>query len=300
MLGAALVAAASYRLASGGGMLRRHVEALLAVPGTFAFTAPDLASLSDRCLLALRHVTWSFGGPLAVAVAAGVALALLARRGPGESVAAGLAKGPAALLLFPLSYFLFSLLPLGYNYDRFLLPVCWVLAVVAAAGLSRFPRPPAVRGARLLVTLAFAGVVAWGLGRCVALDRAMAGDRRYALEAATRGMRRAAISRFSIRAPQGFDRPAIPARGDLSLAVLSPYEVVAIAARDLGDPRLVHLTRELSAGACGFRRESPELARPPAFERWIDFNGVLSNLGEVDPPFALFRRDPPLGPCEAK
>jgi hypothetical protein len=194
---------------------------------------------------------------------------------------------------------LFSLLPLGYNYDRFLLPVCWVLAVVAGSGLSGFHRQLVHRGARVLVTLAFAVAVVWGGGRCVALDRAMAGDRRYALEAATRGTTRASFARFAMRAPQGFDRPEFPPRGELSLAVLSPYEVVAIPLRDLGDFRLAQLFQALSSGACGFRRDWLELDRPSELRQWIDFTGVLSNLAEVDPPLALFRRDPPIGPCPA-
>lgn len=297
LLGAALFAAASYRLASGSGLLRRHLEALLAVPGTFAFTAPGLTSVADRGLLALRHVAWSFGGPLAIAVAAGVALALLARRGEGETGFAGPARESAVLLLFPASYMLFSLLPLGYNYDRFLLPVCWILAVVAGVGLSGFHRRLPRRGARILATLTFTGAVVWGLGRCVALDRAMAGDRRHALEVATRGTNRAAFARFPVRAPQGFDRPAIAKPGAETLALLARYEVVAIPLPDLGDPRLARLSRELAAGSCGFRRERPELALPSQLHRWVNFDGVLSNLAEVDPPLAVFRREPPIGPC---
>ena len=300
MLGAALVAAASYRLAGGGELLRRHLEALLGVPGTYAFTAPGLTSASDRALLALHHVAWSFGGPLAIVVAAGLVLALLSRRAAGAARAAHGCSEPAVLLLFPLSYFLFALLPLGYNYDRFLLPVCWVFAVVAGSAISNLLERLGAPGGRILVAVAVAGAVAWGIWRCVALDRAMAGDRRYALEAATRGDRRVALARFAVRAPHGFDRAVLAARGELPLDLLSPYELVAVPVRDLGDFHLSRLTRKLADGACGFHRVYPEVGEPSELGRFIEFDGVLSNLAEVDPPLALFRRDPPIGPCPAR
>ena len=52
-------------------------------------------------------------------------------------------------------------------------------------------------------------------------------------------------------------------------------------------------------GLCGFGRQNPELERPSPWLRWIDFKGVLSNLGEVDPPLVVFRRAAPLAPCAA-
>lgn len=302
-VGALAFAALSYRLAGGGDLLRRHVEAVRAHPSTYAFTAPDLASVTDRNLLALRHVAWSFGWPLALVIAAGVALALLAAFRPslreGSGPSAKRAGSGAALLWFPLSYFLFALLPLGYNYDRFLLPVCWTLVVVAAGPLADFWARLGGRRLRGAAGLVAAAAIGWGIWRCVALDAAMAGDRRYALEAATRGLARATLVRFAVRAPQGFDRLVLPAKGDLPPAVLSPYELVVIPRAELGDLRLARLARALAGGLCGFGRQNPELERPSPWLRWIDFKGVLSNLGEVDPPLVVFRRAAPPAPCAA-
>ncbi len=294
VLAGVALAAASYRLASGGELLRRHLAALIAVPGTYAVTAPDLASPFDQVRLALRHIAWSFGWPLAISIAAGIALAFVRRR-DGAAVRPG--KSSAVLLLFPLSYAIFALAPLGYHYDRFFLPVCWIFAVVAAGGIADFWERPGARGYKTFAAAMIVAAVAWGLWRCAALDRAMVGDRRNALEAATRGLPRATLARFAVRAPQGFERLQLPARGDVPLARLTPYEVVVIPAPDLGDLRLSRLARALRGGACGFRAASPELARASPLRRWIDFDGVLSNLGEVDPPLAVFRRDPPLLPC---
>lgn len=302
-LAALAFAALSYRLVGGGDLLRRHVEAVRAHPSTYAFTAPDLASVTDRNLLALRHVAWSFGWPLALVIAAGVALALLAAFRPppqeGSRPSATRAGSGAALLWFPLSYFLFALLPLGYNYDRFLLPVCWTLVVVAGGPLADFWKRLEGRRLRGAAALVAAAAIGWGIWRCLALDAAMAGDRRYALEAATRGLARATLVRFEVRAPQGFDRLVLPARGDLPEAALSPYELVVIPRAELGELRLARLARALAGGLCGFERQNPELERPSPWLRWIDFRGVLSNLGEVDPQLVVFRRAAPAAPCAA-
>jgi len=293
-LAVALVGVAvSFRLFAGIDHLRRHLAAVLAHPATYGVTAPDLAGPWALIRLGLHHVAWSFGTPLAPLVAAAVAFVLLRARARHDP-----ARAAAALLLFPLSYALFSLAPLGYHYDRFFLPVCWTLAVVAGVGCERAGRELARPTARRLLAAALAAAIGWGLVRAAALDAALAGDRRVRLERETRGQPRVTLFAHDVRPPQGFDRRRVARRESPELATLAPYRVVAIPAMDLGEPGLARLARELRQGACGFRPARPELATPSRLRAWIDFDGVLTNLAEIDPPMLVFERPHP-GPCAA-
>lgn len=292
-LAAAIVgAAASYRLFAGPDLLRRHLAAVLAAPATYGTTATDLAGPWDLAWLGLRHVAWSFGTPLALLVAAGVAVVLGCARGREDP-----ARATAALLLFPLSYAIFTLAPLGYHYDRFFLPVCWTLAVVAGVGFERAWSAAPRSAWRALLAAAMAAALGWGLARAAALDAALAGDRRLELERDTRGRSRVAFFTHEVRPPQGFVRRRVARRESPGLAAVASHAVVAIPAMDLGEPGLARLARDLRQGACGFRPVRPELAAPSRLHEWIDFRGMLTNLAEIDPPILVFERDGPPEPC---
>ena len=289
---ALLLAVASYRLLAGPELLIRHLRSVLAHPATYGSTAPDLDSPWELTRLALRHLGWCFGPPLAPLVAAGLGYLLFVARRRGDP-----ARPAAALLLFPVSYALFSLAPLGYHYDRFFLPVCWVLAVVAGVGCDRALSAATPRLARGLIAAALALAVGWGIARAAALDAALVGDRRLVLERATRGRPRIAVYALEVRPPQGFTRWRVERRAAPALARLAPYQVVAIPAMDMGDLGLSRLANALRRGACGFRATRPELATRSPLQRWVDFRGVLSNLAEIDPPQLVFERDDLASPC---
>lgn len=290
---ALLLAVATYRVPMGLAPFSRHVAALLEHPTTYGFTAPDLAGPWAAVRLALRHVAWSFGWPLALFVAAGAVVALVAawRRGGAEPRAA------AALLLFPLSYVLCFLVPLGYQYDRFFLPICWTLAVVSGCGIARAIEGLPAAAPRLAFWTFLLGAVGWGIARGVALDAAMLHDRRYELEVSSRGLARLAVYAHEVRAPNGFARQRLARHEELAIDALAPYELVAIPGLDAGDRAVARLVAQLRRGACGFRPVRPELAAPSSLRRWVRFEGVLSNLSEIDPPQLVFARSDPRRTC---
>jgi hypothetical protein len=308
LLGAALVvalvlAASSFRLWQGVGPAQRHLDALLAHPDRYGFVGDGIVGQWELLRLALRHVAWSFGAPLAAFILAVLLAALFfaVRRRPRAGARPSVSSAP--LLLFPVSYYLASIVPLGYHYDRFFLPVCWILSIVAATefvrGLDRIS-PTASRRARPALQAALLLAIGWGVARAVAVDIAMTTDRRLELERETRGEARVAFYAHAVRPPHGFDRRRV-LRGDpIPFAALSPYEVVAIPGQDLGNFTLSRLAGLLRRGACGFRQVEPAFAEPSSLRRFPGFDGVLSNLGEIDPAILVFRRDPPLRPCGAE
>jgi Dolichyl-phosphate-mannose-protein mannosyltransferase len=95
---------------------------------------------------------------------------------------------PVWIFLSALSYYLTLIAIIGYVYDRFLLPVTTLLALVAAIGVRRLidPPPQPVRagtwGARLRPAAA-ALLIGWLLWRTASVDALLVRDSRYAAEA---------------------------------------------------------------------------------------------------------------------
>lgn len=287
-----LGAAASYRLLSGGGWLAAHLAVLGYHPDRFAFVATGLGGQLDLARLAGKHLVFCFGTAVSIAVGLGLAAlapAALQRRPPR-------ARRTLPLLLFPLSYYLISIAPLRFHYDRFLLPVCLVLSVVAGVGLAT--SLGRLRGQRALLWAGwslFGAAVAFSLWRGIAVDSDMVGDRRREVERATRGSSRAVAFVREVRTIHGFELKPVR-RGDrVAPADLASFEYVAVPAADLGEFALAALARRLAAGECGF--EAVPVERRSLARRVIDYRGVLSNLTEIDPPIRLFRRTGPGADC---
>jgi 4-amino-4-deoxy-L-arabinose transferase-like glycosyltransferase len=115
----------------------------------------------------MANLGFSLGWPAFAVCLVGVASAIR-RRGEWP---------PLSLLIPAASYYLFFLSVVLYSYDRFVLPIAVLLAFFGGAVLAR---------AWAAGTTARTGVVlllAYGVGRCVSLDLAMANDARYAAEA---------------------------------------------------------------------------------------------------------------------
>ena len=119
----------------------------------------------------LKHLWFAFSPPLLIASLFGLVAAL---RRP---VACGRLL---SLLLMPLSYYLFFVAPIGYNYVRFFLPVCIVLSFFAAKGLGDVLNTQWLSLAmrRGVVVVALAYPLTWA----VAVDLLMLGDARYSAE----------------------------------------------------------------------------------------------------------------------
>lgn len=160
------------------GELPSHLAALVSerAVGRYRIYPATPAGQWEQALHSARYLWLAAGPATALAALAGLAPAL---RRPREH------RGALALLATAVSYYLCFLVPIGYNYVRFFLPVLLVTAVFAALGLRRLLALPRLgRVGRLALALV---ALAWPLARAVALDLHMVGDARYAAEAWLRG-----------------------------------------------------------------------------------------------------------------
>ena len=118
----------------------------------------------------IDQIAWSMSLPGALAAAGGIVAVVRTRR-----------TQPALLmLLLPIvSYHVTFVAVVGYVYDRFLLPVCLLLALYAGEWFHRVWRPDASR----LRTVAVVAVFVYMAWRTASIDLLMAADRRYQAEA---------------------------------------------------------------------------------------------------------------------
>jgi hypothetical protein len=164
-----LVFAAAHNLPLNWSGFAAHV-ATITGEASEAYRMIDRTSPAGHLWLAwrtLQQIGWSLTWPGALLAVLGIAVALRRdwrRYGPWLV--------PAA------SYVLLFILPVGYTYDRFMLPLCVVLALFAAIGLDRLwpagsPRWRAVAAAALLALMAL---------RAISINLLMAADGRYEVE----------------------------------------------------------------------------------------------------------------------
>ncbi|MCG8456536.1 MAG: glycosyltransferase family 39 protein, partial [Holophagales bacterium] len=219
-----------------------------------------------------RHLSFCLGLPLLVAALAGL---WRFRRG-------------LALGLLALSYYLTFMVPIGYSYVRFFLPVCLLLALPAGRLLARLwcRRGRGYLGRWLVVAvLAHAGL------RGVAVDLLMLRDARYPAErllAAAEGhavglgpatlLPRLELVRWGQL--RGRECRALAER-DARYVVIHPVELI--------DPRIV---ARLKHGEMGYRllarfRQQPLLGL-------LELDGVETNLAKIARDVQVYERD---GPC---
>ncbi|MGE0450364.1 MAG: ArnT family glycosyltransferase [Vicinamibacterales bacterium] len=136
----------------------------------------DSASLSGQAWLlrrTLHQIGWSFGWPAAALVAFGVAVALRSARTTWR---------PLLPFVVPaISYYVTFIAVVGYTYDRFAIPFCFLLAVFGGVGVERLralvverSRPVALR----LLRAAMAVLVLYTFARALSVDMLMASDSR--------------------------------------------------------------------------------------------------------------------------
>ncbi|OLE97797.1 MAG: hypothetical protein AUG75_03920, partial [Cyanobacteria bacterium 13_1_20CM_4_61_6] len=143
---------------------------LIAGPASAGFRMFDrgLAGRLELLVQAARHLVFVLGWPSLIASAAGFALV---RRDRGRP------RAVLAALIPAVSYVLFFLLVVLYVYDRFLLPVAVVLALLGGHALAS-----AVRSRSTAARVAAAAVLLFGLARAASVDVLLTRDSRYGVE----------------------------------------------------------------------------------------------------------------------
>ena len=118
----------------------------------------------------IEQIAWSMSVPGAVVAGAGI-LAAIRRRS---------VERPLLMILLPaISYYLTFIAAVGYVYDRFLLPVCAILAIFAGHWIDRRWGQPAPRWKTAGIVALFV-YMTW---RSASINVLMAADRRYEAEA---------------------------------------------------------------------------------------------------------------------
>jgi Dolichyl-phosphate-mannose-protein mannosyltransferase len=237
-------------------------------------------------VLGARHLRWAFGWPGLAALVAGLVAALTDRSRRALAV---------ALLVPAASYWIFFVMPLGYHYDRFLLPVFAVLAPFAGYGADRLWRE-ATRwfGAAPATVLALAFVAYQG-AVAVSVDAWMVQDARYPARAwlATHvpaGARVMGIGNDAyLPHLYGYDAvyEARPSRAVVAAA--APAAIVTSSAygrnRFSDDPDALDLLRALDSGQAGYRLAA-QFDRPPG--ALIDLRGIRSNFDKISPRVRVY------------
>jgi hypothetical protein len=153
---------------------RQHVD-LITGPASddyrmFPMTAAGEWSLAKATA---AQVIWTLGWP-------GIALILIAL----APVKSGEVRPPLRKLVWialaSISYYLVFIAVVGYVYDRFLLPVTSMLALVAGAGVRRLLDD---WGAMRLGRIAAALLIGWLVWRVASIDALLVRDSRYTAEA---------------------------------------------------------------------------------------------------------------------
>jgi len=113
----------------------------------------------------------SLGWPFTIVALAGVATALTSSHG----------RRMAFMLALPVvSYYLSFINVILYNYERFVIPICFVLALFGGFAFDRFLTGVRLRAGRIAVV---GGVFAYTLLYAAAVDVLMMDDSRYAVQA---------------------------------------------------------------------------------------------------------------------
>lgn len=278
-----LVAAAVYNVVFDPYGLVHHLRTARELGPQFTLYENTPAGHLQMAWQSVRHLGFALGWPSFALCVAGVVLALVrGRRDPRD----------LALLLMCLSYYVFFISIARYNYVRFFLPVCVVLALFggrALAALVAWPRPP-----RWLRALAAAGVLAYGLAYAASVDLRMHHDSRYAVE------------RWYDNLPPGWhasvlfqespNLPRVESVVDLPVFARRPHaflrgmdaNYLLVNEVDVAGGRWNEILVALHDGRFNYRRRWRFEVQPP-FDL-LDTRGMVTNLDKVNPPFVVFER----------
>jgi hypothetical protein len=248
-----------------------------------------LAGQIDMLRLGVRHLRWAFQWPGLAALATGLgAAAARARRNPRA----------LALLVPVASYWIFFIMPIGYHYDRFLLPVFVILAVYAGHGASVARDAIARWASPTAAATVLAALVISQLAVGVSVDLWMVRDARYAARGwmATHIPAGARVLGIGIGTYlphlDGYDAVVTPHPNREDLARQRPAAVVVSSAygraRLAGDRDALDLLRALETGQAGYRLAAEFDAPPP--RAVPDMRGIRSNFDKISPRILIYLR----------
>ena len=122
-------------------------------------------------MTSIRHVHFSLGWTLSLVCVGGLIWSL---RGSNKQYRLGW------LWMFPISYYLFFITVIHYNYVRFFLPVCIVLALYGGLAVSNFLNLPFKYKNTSVIILAILGIFA--VSRAWGINSLILNDSRYEIE----------------------------------------------------------------------------------------------------------------------
>ncbi len=167
-----IVFAAAHNVVFNWSGFHEHVK-LITGGASSDYRMVDSLSLGGQgWLLArtLEQVGWSMSIPGALIAIAGIAAAIRGRTGESRRL--------LTLFVPAISYYVTFIAVVGYVYDRFLLPICLVLAIFAGSWLDRV-WPPGARQWKTAAVLVLFVFMSW---RTSSIDLLMGADRRYAAD----------------------------------------------------------------------------------------------------------------------
>lgn len=288
-----------HRLPGNVEGFRAHVALIVGAASQYYRQYPrSLAGELGLAAETVRQVALTLGLPAFALGLAGLAWAARRRFAlPGERL----------LLASGASYYLSFLCVVLYSYDRFVLPLCLLLAICGAGALASAAR--AGRTARRLALAVAVGLVAFSLARALATGRLLARDTRYAAERwlhehTPPAERVAFVGGWKdLPRPAGLRVRSLPADVE-TLRAMRPRYVVCnlnragqVAASDKEAPFYLGLRDGRLGYALVWRWREP-LAWPLRGE--FDALAEFSNLFWANPEIAIYERFVPAGSPKRK
>lgn len=267
---------------------------------TYVMFEPTAEGHLDLVRLTLHLIQMSLGWPSLVLAVGGLVIALRAPRW----------RGVAVWLLVPVvSYYATFINVVLYNYDRFVLPICFVLALFGGVAIDRLLTASGRRQA--LGTAVVWVVMSYGVLYATTVDVLMLDDSRYAAErwlstTLKEGERVGLSGPFEVLPRlDGIAWVRLETVADLRRQCPAYYLVNADYARavppDSAWGEILTQVRDRSTGAAlarHFRRPSPWAWLPGAHHDLVgprEETVVVSTLRNVNPSIEIYR----LGTCAA-
>ena len=280
-------------LFSGLEDFRHHLEALRG-PGSRNWREFDFTLIGQVEMLeqAIVHTAFVMSWPGFAAAVAGIGLALSSPKRH---------RYPLALLLFPVSYYIFFISVAQFHYDRFLIPVSLVLSFFSGLAVSALIAKPRLR----FIGWAVAALIAiTAVRRPLSLDSQMLHDSRYAvadwLEQHVAGDTVASFlgSRSQIEPTSGHPEVHLESVAQRPLPTLRSLDADYLIVNELEpvNAKQNELVRNLQSGDLNY---TPVFS--PRYVPWmgtLSYAGVRTNLNMVNPPLTVFKRIEGWGPTD--